>query len=43
MGNPSTHQNTQLLVARNRGDQAASDAWAPLFPGPKRKELSRDA
>lgn len=31
MGNPSTHEITQLLVAWNRGDQAALEALSPLI------------
>jgi RNA polymerase sigma-70 factor (ECF subfamily) len=31
MGNPSTHEITQLLVAWNQGDQAALEALSPLI------------
>jgi RNA polymerase sigma-70 factor (ECF subfamily) len=31
MGNPSTHEITQLLVAWNQGDQAALEALTPLI------------
>lgn len=31
MGNPSTHEITQLLVAWNQGDQAALNALSPLI------------
>ena len=31
MGNPSTHEITQLLVAWNQGDQAALEALSPLL------------
>ncbi len=31
MGNPSTHEVTQLLVAWNQGDQAALDVLSPLI------------
>ena len=31
MNNPSTHEITQLLVAWNRGDQAALEALSPLI------------
>jgi RNA polymerase sigma factor (TIGR02999 family) len=31
MGNPSTHEITQLLVAWNHGDQAALEALSPLI------------
>ena len=31
MGNPSTHEITQLLFAWNQGDQAALDALSPLI------------
>jgi len=31
MGNPTTHEITQLLVAWNQGDQAALDALSPLI------------
>ena len=31
MGNPSTHEITQLLVAWNQGDQGALDALSPLI------------
>jgi len=37
MGNPSTHEITQLLVAWNQGDQAALEALTPLI----NKELRR--
>src|ERR1044072_2433100 len=31
MDKPSTHENAQLLVAWNRGDQAALEALSPLI------------
>jgi RNA polymerase sigma factor (TIGR02999 family) len=31
MGNPSTHEITQLLIAWNQGDQAALEALSPLI------------
>jgi len=42
MGNPSTHEIPQLLVAWNQGDQDALEAFSPLINQELRRLAKRD-